>query len=93
MRTSHKTAIVLAAAIAFDLGVVVVAGQAADDFTYKFKDDKIAKAAPQADVFLPFGGVNTPQSCVTKGDKVTSQNGVAGCLLIRKAGSKPPVEY
>lgn len=93
MRTSHKTALVLAAAIAFDLGVVVVAGQAADDFTFKYKDDKIAKAAPQADEFLKFDGVNTPQSCVTKGDKVTNRNGVPGCLHVRKAGGTPPVEY
>lgn len=86
MRPCHKTALILAAAVAFDLGVVVVAGQAADDFTYKYKDDKIAKAAPQTDEFLKFGGANTPQSCVTKGDKVTSQNGVPGCLHVRKAG-------
>lgn len=93
MRTSHKTALVLAGAIAFDLGVLVVASYAAtggevvvDDYKYKYKDDKVAKAVPQTDEFLKFGGANTPQSCVTKGDKVTSQNGVPGCLHVRKAG-------
>lgn len=108
----RKTALILAGAIAFDLGVLVVAGQAATApapasgacLKVKLTDCMVTSIAPGAPVknapteqislnFAKFDAVNTPQSCVTNGDKVTNQNGVPGCLHIRKSGGKPPVEY
>ena len=84
----RKTAILIAGAIAFDLGVLVVASHAGDDLsaTVKYKAAKIAEAAPQSDFFLKFDTVNTPQSCMTRGGKTASQNGVQGCLLPGKDG-------
>jgi len=37
-------------------------------------------------VFMKFDTVNTPQSCMTRGGKTASQNGVQGCLLPGKDG-------
>lgn len=86
-----KSALILVGAIAFDLGVVVATGHAASDGFWqtgvnKQTDDKTANAAPQAYVFMKFDTVNTPQSCMTRGGKTASQNGVQGCLLPGKDG-------
>lgn len=86
----RKTAFIAAAAIAFDLGVMVVACQAADDHI-PFKFDKIAKAPSQARIFIKFDLVNTPQSCMTKGGMPTTQHGVQGCLLPATAESSSPI--
>lgn len=88
----RKTQLILAAAVAFDLGVLVVASQAASDDYLKYGVDKSSKASPQANAtislnFSKFDAVNTPQSCMTHGGKTTTQNGVQGCLLPGKANA------
>jgi hypothetical protein len=101
----RKTALLIAGAIAFDLGVVVVSSHAAADGFLKLdgiKSDKVtagasghkAEVALQDFHFVKFDAANTPQSCMTDGGKTTTQSGVTGCLLpgkltARKAGEHP----
>lgn len=87
-----KTAIILAGAVAFDLGVLVVAGQAAEA-------PKAPAAAPAATArgkvfpkveidhfYLKVDAVNTARACDHKHGKVVDVAGVAMCQLPAKAG-------
>ena len=106
----NKTALVLAGVIAFDLGVMVVAGHAATApapasgacLKVKLTDCMVtsiapaapAKSAPSEQIslnFAKFDAVNTPQSCMDKGGKATTQHGVQGCLLPGKGGGAKTV--
>lgn len=72
----RKTAI-LAAAIAFNLGVIVSAGHAADDAFHKLSKANAEAKAP--DFFLKLDAKLTPQVCMAHNGMMTTKNGVHGC--------------
>jgi hypothetical protein len=76
----RKTALVIAGAIAFDLGVLVVSSHAATDPVITTRPHK-PFVALKSFKFMKFDAVNTPQSCTTKQGTPTTQGGVKGCLL------------
>jgi hypothetical protein len=85
----RKTALVIAGAIAFDLGVLVASSHAAPPpgpGPY-MKVDGTAAPAYKANLalktykFLKFDTVNTSKSCATGHGTPTTQGGVKGCLL------------
>lgn len=90
-----KTAIILAGAVAFDLGVLIVAGQAAE----APKGPTTAPTAPGVSLnfakveidyfYLKVDGVNTARSCDHKHGKVVEVSGVPMCRLPNKAAPKP----
>lgn len=90
-----KTALILAGAVAFDLGVLVVAGQAAE----APKAPASAPVAPGVSLnfakveidyfYLKVDGVNTARSCDHKHGKVVDVAGVPMCRLPVKAAPKP----
>lgn len=73
----RKSALLVAGAIAFDLGVIVAAGHAADDGFVKLHGQP--KAQVQADYFLKIQGKLTPQVCMAHNGMETTKNGVHGC--------------
>ena len=97
MKTS---AIILAGAVAFDLGVLVVAGQAAE--APKAPKAPAAATAPVAPgvalnfekikvdyIYIKVDLLNTVKSCEHKHGKVVEVEGVAMCRLPNKAAPKP----
>jgi hypothetical protein len=80
-----KTSTLIAAgaiAIAFDLGVLVVSSQAADDHV-PFKNTKAEAVSLN---FQKIDLTHTEKMCATNGGKLGAQNGVQGCLLPGKGG-------
>lgn len=91
----RKSVILLAGAVAFDLGVLVVAGQAAE----APKRPTSTPAAPSLSLnfikididhsYLKLDGVNTARSCDHKHGKVVDVAGVPMCQLPVKGASTP----
>ena len=81
----RKTALLIAGAIAFDLGVLVVSSHAAPADHLKQQELKTTPDKPIVPLksfkFVKFDAVNTSQSCTTKHGTPTTQGGVNGCLL------------
>ena len=73
----RKSALLVAGAIAFDLGAIVAAGHAADDGFVKLHGQP--KAQVQAEYFLKIQGKLTPQVCMAHNGMETTKNGVHGC--------------
>ncbi len=91
-----KTALILAGALAFDLGVVVAAGHAAE--TSNAKQIGTAKATPNDAVdgfmtFLKFNEAFKAEACMTNGGKTTTQNGAPGCLLPKATAAKISLNF
>lgn len=80
----RKTALILAGAIAFDLGVVVATGRAADDGVLKWRTQPNAQAKAQSDYFLKIDGKLTLQVCMAHNGMETTKNGVHGCQFQRQ---------
>jgi hypothetical protein len=88
-----KTAIILAGAVAFDLGVLVVAGGAAEapkrptstvpSLSLNFVKIDIRH------IYLKLDAVNTARDCDHKHGKVVDVEGVPMCQLPNKAAPKP----
>ena len=76
----RKTALVIAGAIAFDLGVLVVSSHAATDPVIETRPHK-PFVALKSFKFMKFDAVNTSKSCATGHGTPTTQGGVKGCLL------------
>ena len=80
----RKTALILAGAIAFDLGVVVATGRAADDGVLKWRAQPNAQAKAQTDYFLKIDGKLTLQVCMAHNGMETTRDGVHGCRFQRR---------
>ena len=80
----RKTAFIAAAAIAFDLGVIVSAGHAADNAFLKLQGQPNAQAKT-TDFFLKLDAKLTPRACMAHNGMVTSKNGVQGCQFQTQA--------
>lgn len=90
-----KTAIILAGAVAFDLGVLVVAGHAAEA-------PKAPAAAPATEgvslnfakikvdyIYMKLDAINTARACDHKYGKVVDVAGMPMCQLPAKAAPAP----
>ena len=73
----RRTTLVVAAAIAFDLGVIVSGGHAADDAFHKLS--KVNAEGQSIDFFLKLDARLTPQACMEHKGTVATENGVKGC--------------
>ena len=92
-----KKALILAGALAFDLGVVVAAGHA-EPILSNAKQIGTAKApmlkeAGDGLAFLKFNEAFKAEACMTNGGKTTTQDGAPGCSLPKATAEKISLNF